>query len=38
MNPDQTLPRELSDLGPYNLQYRPPTNIYYAGERADNKS
>ena len=24
MNPDQTAPREQSDLGPYCLQYKPP--------------
>ena len=27
MNPDQTAPGELSDLGPYSLQYRLPKNL-----------
>ena len=27
MNPDQTAPKEQSDLGPYCLQYRLPKNI-----------
>ena len=27
MNPDQTAPKEQSDLGPYFLQYRLPKNI-----------
>ena len=27
MNPDQTAPREQSDLDPYCLQYRLPKNI-----------
>ena len=27
MNPDQTAPKEQSDLGPYCLQYCPPKNI-----------
>ena len=26
MNPDQTAPKEQSDLGPYCLQYRLPIN------------
>ena len=27
MNPDQTVPKEQSDLGPYCLQYQLPKNI-----------
>ena len=36
MNPDQTAPKEQSDLGPYCLQYRLPKNISRQG--ADVKS
>ena len=35
-NPDQTAPKEQSDLGPYCLQYR--LLRTYGDERADNKS
>ena len=33
MNPDQTAPREQSDLGSYCLQYQLPENISRQGEQ-----